>query len=198
MLDPNEIGKSLARLLEERNISQRSFAKMVDATPSHINKIIKGKGGRLSLELAAKFAKVLNVPVGTFAGEGPLVPELAHDVLAIPRYTENEFRPHAGESTEPIDYIYRRKVGAARQSLEAYVISGTCLMPRVPDGATIIVDREANIDYGNIVACRIDEQFHLGYLRKIGDETFLENNHGRYKATDCHPIARVVQIATDV
>jgi SOS-response transcriptional repressor LexA len=66
--------------------------------------------------------------------------------------------------------------------------------PLIEDKDIIIVDREASIDAGDIVACLFQGELHLGRLKKIAGELYLENNLGRIKLQDCQVAAPVIEI----
>ena len=110
----------------------------------------------------------------------------------IPIYEDYPF--HAGGPVEPVDYIAMVKRRAMVMKLEAYITHGTCLEPEIKEGDIIVVDREGQIDVGNIVACLFQDMLHLGRLRKIADELYLENNKGRIKLDDVRLAAPVVEV----
>lgn len=112
--------------------------------------------------------------------------------VRIPIYTAFSF--HAGEAVEPVDYIYRAKTTPAKRSIEGYIVSGKCLEPLVTEGNIIIVDREGEINNGDIVAALIEGRLHLGRLRKIAEELYLENNEGRIKFEECQVAAPVIEV----
>ncbi|MFA4917133.1 MAG: S24 family peptidase, partial [Syntrophales bacterium] len=58
----------------------------------------------------------------------------------------------------------------------------------------IIVDREGQIDNGDIVACLIDGELHLARLRKVADELWLENNNRKYRFQECQVAATVIEV----
>ncbi|MBY9021812.1 MAG: hypothetical protein KGD67_12210, partial [Candidatus Lokiarchaeota archaeon] len=72
---------------------------------------------------------------------------------SIPVYPWEAFPFHAGLGYEPTEYIYRARPKMASKNIEAYIVHGKCLEPKVTDGDIIIVDREGTIDNGDIVAC---------------------------------------------
>lgn len=136
----------------------------------------------LSGELGDK-TKPLPEPLG--AGRSAVRP--------IPEYSDFPF--HAGSPTEPVDYIYRDfPKERATSHLEAYPVKGTCLAPIINEGDRIIVDREAAIDNGDIVACRIDGTLHLARLKKIAGELWLENGDGHHRMESCEASAVVIEV----
>ena len=112
--------------------------------------------------------------------------------ISVPVYSNYPF--HAGDPTEPVEYVYHARTRKARRTVEGYIVHGKCLEPRITDGDIIIVDREASIDNGDIVACLIDDQLRLGYLRKIADELWLENGDGRVRFEECQMAAPVTEV----
>jgi len=116
---------------------------------------------------------------------------LAHPV-SVPVYTEFPF--HAGEPVEPVDYVYRARTRATRMTIEAYIVHGKCLEPQIIDGDIVIVDREGQIDNGDIIACLLADHVHIGRLRRIADELWLESNEGRVKFDECQVAAPVIEV----
>lgn len=96
---------------------------------------------------------------------------------------------------EPIAYIHRDR-DKTKKSLEGYLIYGgkRLLDPIIKDEDIIIVDREGEIDNGNIVICLFEDTLQLGKIRKIDDELWLENNFGRMKFEECQVPAPVIEI----
>lgn len=111
---------------------------------------------------------------------------------AIPIYMAFPF--HAGSPTEPIDYVYRAQIKAAPKNVEGYVVDGTCLEPVVQDKDIIVVDRDGEINNGDIVACLIDDQLHIARLRKVADELWLENNHAKWPFREVKVAAPVIEV----
>lgn len=144
-----------------------------------------------TVNTVVKIAKGLGVSPSAFFGETvQLSPVDGLD--QIPVYTE--FPVHAGAPIEPVSYVYREKSTPARQTLEGYIVHGECLKPEIQDGDIIVVDREGAIDNGDVVVSLIGGEVHLGRLRKIAEQFFLENNHRRFKLEDCFTIAPVIQV----
>jgi len=112
--------------------------------------------------------------------------------MAIPVYVDFPF--HAGEDTQPVEYIYRAAPKPAPKTVEGYIVHGDCLSPVIEDGNIIIVDRERQIDNGDIVACLIDDHLHIAKLRKVADELWLENKHAKARFQDCQAVAPVIEV----
>ncbi len=56
------------------------------------------------------------------------------------------------------------------------------------------MDRRSDVKSGDIVACLIDEAVHIGRLKKIGEDLWLENNHGRFKLESAEIVAKVIEV----
>jgi len=110
----------------------------------------------------------------------------------VPVYEDFPF--HAGVPVEPIDYAPVMKERARGKNLEGYIARGNCLEPVISDGNIIIVDRDGQIDQGDIIACLVNGEIHLARLRKIADDLYLEDNHGRFKLEDCQIAAPVIEV----
>jgi phage repressor protein C with HTH and peptisase S24 domain len=136
------------------------------------------------------------------SGKIPLVSELGRpsstkgerDTLtAIPVYPE--FRFHAPGGIEaPTDYVYLMKNGEAGKNIAAFIIEGNCMSPVINDSDYIVVDADADINSGDIVACKINDELYVGKLRKFDGEFWLENKDKRFRMVDCQTIAKVIQI----
>lgn len=114
--------------------------------------------------------------------------------ISIPVYPWEAFPFHAGEAIEPIEYVYRARPKMTTKNIEAYIAHGNCLEPRINDGDIIVIDRNGMIDNGDVVACLIDNQFHVLRVHKVVDELWLENNHGKFKFEQCVEAAPVIEV----
>ena len=131
-------------------------------------------------------------------------PESPEDILdklrlatpqSIPVYPWDAFPFHAGDCCEPLEYVYRMRQKSDSKSIEAYVVRGDCLIPKINDGDVIIVDREGTIGHGDFVACICDGGLHVLQVRRVAGagELWLENNHGTFKFEDCQCAAPVIE-----
>jgi len=76
-----------------------------------------------------------------------------------------------------------------------YAITGKSkLEPIVNDGDTIIIDREAPVENGDIVACMIDGELYIARLKRYSDELWLESNFGKHRIEDCLTSAKVIEV----
>lgn len=205
------IGDLLGQLRREGKTSQRKLAELSGINRAYINQIEHGKVKSITLNTAIKLSKALNVSPSVFFGEAARhakdaktayqYPETPEEILeklklaqpvTIPIYTD--FPVHAGSGVEAVDYIYRTRPKPARPGIEGYIVHGKCLEPVVRDKDIIIVDREAQIDNGDIVACLIKGDIHIARLRRIAEELWLENNHGKFRFEDCQVTAPVIEV----
>jgi len=111
---------------------------------------------------------------------------------SIPVYPWSCFPFHAGD--EPLEYVYITRRKSASKNVDAYIVHGGCLEPKVNDGDVIIVDLQGAIDNGDIVACLINNEFHVLRIRKVAGDLWLENNQNKYKFEQAQEIAPVIEI----
>lgn len=194
-MEGESIGEVLRRLRQEREMSQRKLAELSGVNRAYINQIEHGKVKSITLTTARKFADALNLPPSTFFGESPessLDLQKLENIIQVAVY--DDFPVYAGKAVAPVDYAYLYRVGPAPQSLEGYRVSGDCLRPEIQNGDIVIVDREGDIDSGNIVMALVGNEVQIGRLRKIAGDFFLENNHRRFQLEECSIIAPVIQV----
>ena len=197
-----KIGALIKRLREEKGLSQRQLATLSGVDRGYINQLEAGRGGSISLRTARKLAAALEKPPEIFLQDLTTQhPETPHELLeririnlpeSVPIY--EDFTLHAGRPTEAIDYIPVVRDQARGKDLEGYVVHGECLEPEINDGDIIIIDRDGQIEHGNIVACLIQGELHLARLRKVADELFLENNERRIKLEEAQITAPVIEV----
>ena len=206
MARKNNWGFIIKSLREAKGFTQEEFAKLVGIKRSILSHYELGYVEKLSQDLLSRFAKALDMTPSRLSQEIYGKPtftteETPEQILerlklaqpiSIPVYTDFPF--HAGTPVAPIEYVYRARTKTAGKHIEGYLVKGTCLEPVVHDGDTIIVDREGQIDDGDIIACVIGDELHIGRLRKITDELWLENNNGRYRFEECAMAAPVIEV----
>lgn len=189
-------------------MTQGELSRQSGVSRGHLSRIEIGSYKSCNFETLEKLAKGLNISLSSLShimkGRESVIHQetseelldrlrLAHPV-GIPVYTEFPFR--AGESAEPTIYVYRDKK-LAKTSLEGYLLRDSKLLmdPEIKDGDVIIVDREGEINNGNIVACLVDGELRLGKLRKISGDLWLENNKGdRIRFADCKAPSVVIEL----
>jgi len=204
------LAKRLKELRAERDWTQNELAKRSSIDRGYIANLETDQVKNPSADTFLKLARAFNIrPEELYQAAGyvkdarAILPRqetseeilerlrLAHPV-SIPVYTQFPF--HAGEPTEPVDYVYRARPKGAPKSIEGYIVHGNCLEPKINDDDVIIVDRDGAIDTGDIVAALVDGELHLGKVRKIADELYLENNHGRFKFEESQVAAPVIEV----
>jgi SOS-response transcriptional repressor LexA len=95
--------------------------------------------------------------------------------LQVPVYSE--FTVHAGaEHRVPEEYFYLPKATAAGDHIEAYIVHGHCLTPKVEQGDVVIVDRDVMVEHGRMIICLVDGEICVGRYEKRGEECWLKNN----------------------
>lgn len=204
------LGQKLKELRTEREWTQAELSKRTGLDRGYLAYIESGRVGKPSADTFLKLARAFNIrPEELYQAAGYIkeastayrYKESAEDILerlrlaqpvGIPVYSE--FPVHAGGLMEPIEYIYRTRPGVAKKSVEGYLIRGKCLEPVIRDMDIIIVDREAEINSGDVVAGLVGDSMILGKLKRIDDELWLENNEGRIKFEDCQVVAVVIEV----
>jgi SOS-response transcriptional repressor LexA len=113
---------------------------------------------------------------------------------AIPlcRWTDYPFR--ATQTPLPFDHIYRSRRRAIGRRMEAYVVHGARYDPAIGENDVIIVDREAPLDEGEIIACRLDGTPAVGKLMKVAGELWLDTVNGRTRFSECQAPATVIEV----
>jgi len=205
------IGEIIRRVRKSKDLSQRKLSDLSGVDRAYICQLEAGKAGSITLVTARKLAQGLGVSPSIFLGSGgelqkeaPTIiyrQETPEDILerlrvaissTVPIYEDYPF--HAGSPVEPIDHVAIVRNRARGKNLEGYVARGNCLEPDIKDGYIIIVDRDGQIDNGDIVAALVDGELYLARLRRIADEVYLENNNGRIKLEDCQVAAPVIEV----
>ncbi len=190
--------KELGKIIEEERLKQGlTYVQMEDmagVSRQLISSMEKGKrGSETGADTLIKIANALKIsPQPMMEALGAEYPEISRkDRLRVPDKLPiyRDFPFHAGSGVRPVDYYFRTFPGKASKNIEGYIVHGTCLEPIIQDGDVIIVDREGSIDNGDIIACRMSDELHIGRLRKIADELWLENNNGRFKFEECQKVA---------
>jgi len=206
----SSLGSKIKELRAERGWTQNELAKRSGVDRGALASIETGKVANPSPQNFLKLARAFNIrPEELYQAAGYVsdaktayqykeTPEEILDRLklatpvSIPVYADFPFQP--GSPVEPVEHVYRAPIRGTRMTIEAYIVRGKCLEPEIRDQDIIVVDREAAMDNGDIVAGLIDGEMHLGKLRKVADELYLENNHGRFKFEDCQVAAPVIEV----
>ncbi len=187
------IGELLRRLRKAKGLSQRRLSEISGVDRAYICQLEADKAGSTTLKTAEKLASGLGVSPSVFFGEEVQLTKLEDDIIQVPVY--DDFPVHAGAPTHPVEHIYLLGISPAKKSLEGYKVKGDCLSPEIQNGDTVVVDRDGDIESGNLVICLVEgDEVHLGRLRKIAGDYFLENKHRRFKLEECSVIAPVIQV----
>ena len=199
----NEQGKRFASLRKSKGMLQEELARKAGLSRSLITKLEGGNFKDAKQDTFDRLAKALDLTTNDFltAIRGEQIKESPDQILerlrlatpiSVPVYTN--YPVHAGEGTEPVEYVFLPRTRSARRGIEAYIVQGECLSPSIESKDIIIVDRERQIDIGDIVAALVNGEMHLGRLRKIADELYLENSHGRSALKDAQVAAPVIEV----
>lgn len=206
------LAEKLKELRTQRQWTQLEVANRTGLDRRYISYLEQPRHtGRPSADAFLKLARAFNIkPAELYQAAGYIKeaisiqprPETAEEILdrlklaipqCIPVYPWEAFPFHAGDSIEPIEYVYRTRPKLASNNIEAYIVHGDCLEPKINDGDVIIVDRDGAIDNGDIIACLLDNEFHVLRVRKVAGELWLENNYQKYKFEQCREAAPVIE-----
>lgn len=208
-------GYEIKKLREQLQMTQKEVADVVGFSRGYLGRIEHGHYRSPQPQWLEGFARAFNMPLNKLkhivyglpldddepskaAGKRKDTPEeilqrlrLATPV-SIPVYTDFPF--HAGDAVEPQEYVYRARTKAAGKNIEGYIVHGKCMEPKIQPMDIIIVDRQGSMDHGDVIACLVNNELHVGYLRKIADELYLENGSGRIRLENCQVAAPVIEI----
>ena len=190
---PDKWGSRIRELREQRGMKLIDLAKRSGLSHATLSKIERNISKKTQHTTFAGLASGLNMTVDMLVkelgGKAPVArQESPEEILerlrvsissTVPIYEDFPLDP--GIPVEPIDYVPVVKNRAKGRNLEGYIARGDCLNPRINDGDIIIVDRDGEIDNGDIVASLVNGELYLARLRKIDGESYLENNTGRIK-----------------
>ena len=189
-------GIIVKKLREERHLSQEELADKSGIGRPHLSHIELGKIKDAKTNVLNKLAKGLNMSISDLV---KIVFDLdfpEDNRLPAPetRYIYSEFPVHAGQPAQPVDQYYRSGFKPAGKNIEGYVVRGNCLEPVVSEGDIIIIDRDGQIDNGDLVACLIEGELHIAKLRKVAGELWLENNFKKYRFQECLVSAPIIEV----
>ena len=207
----NVLGLKIRELRTSRDWSQEELAKRSGVGRSYISLLETDNLGKPSADYLVRLARAFSIrPEELYQAAGYIKDaratyqprETSEDILerlrlahpiSIPVYTE--FPIQAGEGVEPVEYVYRERNKDASKNIEGYLIHGDSMAPVVIHNDIVIVDRDGQIDKGDIVAALIDGRLYISKFRKIGGELWLENRHGsRIKFDECQMAAPVIEV----
>jgi transcriptional regulator with XRE-family HTH domain len=204
------IGQKIKELRSERGWTQNELAQKSGVDRGALASIETGKAKHPKTANLLKLARAFNIrPEELYQAAGYIQdagtvyqrPETPEELLqrfnialpsSVPIYEEFPF--HAGEPVEPVEYLPIVKDRTRKRNLEGYIVRGECLTPEIQDKDIIIIDRDAEIQIGDIVACMVNSVIHLARLRRIGGELFLENNTHRMRLEEATIAAPVIEV----
>lgn len=205
-----KLGEKLKELRADRGWTQNELAKRSGLDRGYIANLETNMVDKPSADTFLKLARAFNIRTEElFQAAGYISDridyllrrETSEEILerlrivhpvTVPIYEDFPF--HAGAPVQPMDYVPVVKERAKGRNLEGYIARGKCLEPEISDGNIIIVDRDGQIEHGDIVAALVDGMLYLARLRKIGDELYLENNNGRIKLEQDTIAAPVIEV----
>jgi len=188
-----------------KGLTQLELANKSGLTRNHIARIELGHFKTTDQETFASLARGLGMTLDelneTITGEHlQSQPETTDELWRKLRTTIPEDVPiyedypvHAGGGTFPVDYAYLDK-GQSKVNKEGYRVHGNCLSPLIDDMDVVIIQRDGQIDIGDIIICLISDEVHIGRLKKIAGELYLENGHGRFRMLECLQAAPVIEV----
>jgi len=199
------VGETIKRIRTSKNLSQRKLSILSGVDRAYINQLEHGKSASITIVTAKKLAKGLDVAAQVFLETGAVDeasprPESVEDLLEKLRLAQpimvpvySGFSAHAGRSVDPIDYVYLARPKTPPKGIEGIVVQGDCLEPLINDGDIVIVDRNAEVEPGDIILCLMDSELNLGRYIVIKKEPWLENKYGKHKINDLQSVAVVIE-----
>jgi transcriptional regulator with XRE-family HTH domain len=198
-------GLKIKEMREAKGWTQEELAQRSGLSRPHIAKIEAGGLKESYKSTVNKLARAFNLTPSELdriiSGVIQQRPETPEDLwerlrlaspVSVPVY--EDFGLHAPGGQDLVEYVYRARTKMPKSAnIEGFIVHGKCLEPEISDGNVVIVDRDAAMDPGDIIACIVDGRLHIGRLRQIAGELWLENNDGRYPFKDCHPVAKVIE-----
>lgn len=204
------LAQKIKELRAEKGWTQLDLAKRAGLGRGYISNL---EGAKVvhnpSADALLKLARAFNIkPEELYQAAGYIKeigtsprPETPEEIIerlrrAIPQSTPVyiDYPFHAGNNVEPVDFVYRARNKLGHKNIEGYLVYGKCLEPVVGNGDIIIVDREAGITNGDLVACLADNKLCVARLRKVADELWLESNTSKFRFEDCQMAAPVIEV----
>lgn len=206
------LGTKIRELRESRLWTQNELAKRSGIGRSYISLLETDNLVKPSADYIVKLARAFNIrPEELYQAAGYIkevtihgfrsVKETPQDILerlrvaissTVPIYEDFPF--HAGSPVEPVDQLSVIKYRARDANLEGYYAYGNCLEPTIHDGDIIIIDRDRQIENGDVVVALVNGKQCIARLKKIADELYLENNEGRIKLEQDIIAALVIEV----
>lgn len=201
------IGERIRALRTSKHWSQYKLALLSEVKRSTIDRIENRKTREPRQENLRKIAKAFNITyeqfvAGTDLETGTEQPkEESYEELLdrarmaaplrIPVYSEF----HAGEEhVEPSEYFYLPRTMAAGGNIEAYIVHGHCLSPKVENGDVVIVDRNLSPESGDILLCLADRELVCGRYEQKNGEAYIHNSSEKINLDECRVTAVIIQV----
>jgi transcriptional regulator with XRE-family HTH domain len=202
-------GYKIRELREKRGLIAAELAVKAGLSQAHISRIESGKLQSPTLETLEALSHGLGMTVGDLTkyirgGTVNVREEMPEEILerlrlaspvAVPVY--REFSVHAGGAKDVLDHVFVSRAKAGNRKLEAYPVKGKCLEPKVAEGDLVVIDRDAEINQGDMVICLFNGLMHCGYLRRYDGELYIENGEGRVKLEEVQVAAKIVARTTE-
>jgi len=203
--DERSIQETIRRFREEKGLSQSNLSKLSGVDRGYINQLEHGKVHSITLRTARLLARGLGISADAFLRDhlrGDHHQETSEEILerlrlaqpvSVPVYTE--FPIHAGDGVEPVEYVYRARTRPGPKNIEGYLISGDSMAPHVMDNDIVIVDRDGQIDNGDIVVALVRGRLHINWFKMIGGKPWLVSKYGgKIKFKECQVAALVIEV----
>ncbi len=212
MLTGEKLGEALAAAIRMKGVSKADVARHFDVKPPSVQGWLKhGRISKTHIEkLLAYFSDVVGpehwgissagfdrAPWG-MAVQTPLRPvvvverddQVPEGMIIIPRYTVKASAGH-GEPVLEIDtegqpnYFrsgWAQKNGYKPDGLFSIVATGDSMEPTIPNGASLIVHRQAEVVSGRVhVLCRGDECYVKRLIRQMDGSILVKSENPDYK-----------------
>jgi len=202
------LGLKIKELRTERGWTQKELGRRSGITRESISAVEIGKSRKPSGETLIKLARAFGIrPEELYEAAGYIkeaktayrykeTPQEAADRLKltlpkpVPFY--EDYEPHAGGLREPTDYVY--PVSEINPNMEAYRIRGSSLEPHVKDMDIVVIDRQAQVNNGDIAVVLVGGSIAVAQVRRVADELWLENNRGKLAVEACQIIGVVTEV----
>lgn len=178
------VNQNTIRAIENRGISKPEFET--------VTKLAKAFGAEGDILFkTAGYPKPPAKPVEELSQEDLLDRAKLAAPARIPVYSEF----HAGdEHAEPTEYFYLPRSMAAGKSIEAYIVHGHCLSPKVENNDVVIVDRTLTPEPGDILLCLSDRELVCGRYEQKNGEACIRNTNETINLTDCQITAVIIEV----
>jgi transcriptional regulator with XRE-family HTH domain len=214
-LNTNGLASKIKELRISRKWTQEYLSKMSGVNRVTLASIETGKIRNPSTEIFLKLARTFNIlPEELYKAAGYIkdyqsayehkltlgeLLDLARSSLpiTIPVYNLDLFAQYGLDipgHIEPRTQILRPRSATVTGKNIGFVVTQNFMEPMISLNDTIILDSNADISSGNIIACVIDKKPLVGKLHKSGVKLFLENNYGSFKLTNRDIYVRVIVV----